>query len=145
MASTPWAVTFDCRDGRRLGLFWALALGYVEAPPPDGASSWDEWYDRFDVPDDERDVGAIVDPEGQRPAITFLPVPEDKVVKNRVHLDVRVSGGRTVDQEVRERRIEDRVALLVDAGGSVLRRDDVDGRLDHVVMQDPEGDEFCVV
>lgn len=145
MPSTPWAVTFDCRDGRRLAAFWALALGYVEAPPPDGAASWDEWYDRFDVPADERDLGVLVDPDGQRPGITFLPVPEGKMVKNRLHLDVQVSGGRTVDPELRTQRIEERVALLVEAGGTVLRRDGNDGVLDHVVLQDPEGNELCVV
>ena len=144
MASTPWAVTFDCHDGRRLAQFWALALGYEHAPPPDGAGTWDEWYDRFDVPADERDLGVLVDPDGQRPGITFLPVPEGKTAKNRVHLDVKVSGGRMVEASRRTRLIEERVRLLVEAGGSVLSRDGGD-EVDHVVMRDPEGNEFCVV
>ena len=51
--------------------------------------------DIFEVPEDEWDDGAYVtDPDGVRPGISFLKVPESKVVKNRIHIDVNVGGGR---------------------------------------------------
>ena len=65
-------VTFDCANPMVRGRFWANALQYIE----EGS-------------DDE--YAAIIDPEGRRPRILFLKVPEPKVVKNRVHLDLHVA------------------------------------------------------
>ena len=105
-----------------------------------------DWLRHFDVPEDERgDGGSLTDPEGRLPDISFLKVPEAKTVKNRVHLDLKVSGGRHVDQEVRRTRITAHVERLVAAGASVLREELFDGQLDHVVLADPEGNELCVV
>lgn len=78
------------------------------------------------------------------PAIGFLRVPEGKVAKNRVHIDIRVAGERPVDQSLREKWIRDKAAELVAAGATVVREDTDDGQLDHIVMQDPEGNEFCI-
>ena len=75
----------------------------------------------------------------------FQPVPEPKVVKNRVHLDLDVGGGRGTPLEERRRRVEAEADRLVAAGATVFRVLSEDG-VDHyaVVMQDPEGNEFCL-
>ena len=82
-----WSLTIDCAHPARLAEFWALALGYVPAPPPSGFASWPEWMAHHGVPEEEREDGAyLVDPAGIAPGLSFLKVPEAKVVKNRVHL-----------------------------------------------------------
>ena len=82
----------------------------------------------FDIPEDERDDGAsLVDPDGALPPVGFLRVPEGKTAKNRLHVDLRVSGGRKVDQAVRRERILAMVDRLVAAGGSVQARAHVRG------------------
>ncbi|MGZ5417875.1 MAG: VOC family protein, partial [Nocardioides sp.] len=72
-------------------------------------------------------------------------VPEGKTAKNRLHIDVQVGGGRDQPWQEREARILAKVETLLAAGGRVLREDRFQDRLDHVVMADPEGNEFCVV
>ena len=96
-----------------------------------------------ELPDDEDHTDSIVDPEGVRPRIWFLKVPEAKVVKNRVHLDLKVAGGRTVPSTTR--RAGSRRGRADDgAGATRLRRRSGGRRPYHVVMTDPEGNEFCV-
>ena len=143
---TTWSLTADCTNARAQAEFWKLALGYVDAPPPGEFASWDEWLRFYDVPEDEWDDGAtIVDPDGLLPRICFLRVPEPKTAKNRLHLDVYVAGSRDeVPNDVRVPLITAHVAMLVAAGGTVLRENVIHGRLDGVVMADPEGHEFCV-
>ena len=144
--STEWTVTFDCADPAALAAFWCLALGYVEAPPPEGFASWPEWFAHYGVPREEWNDGAyIADPGGVRPGISFLKVPEPKVAKNRVHFDVQVGGGRSVPWEVRWPRVTQAVGRLTAAGATVIRQDAANGTPDHVVMADPEGNEFCVL
>ena len=144
--TTRWTLTFDCHDAGAVARFWVLALGYVEQAPPQGWDTWEDWLRHFEVPEDEWGDGAsIEDPQGVLPSISFLRVPEPKSTKNRVHLDLQVSGGRHVDADRRTARIEAMVELLEDAGASVSYRSMHDGRLDHVTMADPEGNEFCVV
>ena len=140
-------ITFDCADAQVVAAFWCRALGWVEAPPPEGWDDWPSFLTDHDVPEDEWGDGATIRPaSGAGPSISFLRVPEPKTLKNRVHLDVKVSGGRHVDQDVRERRIREKEADLVAHGARTLREDHRDdGRLDHLVMSDPEGNEFCVV
>ncbi len=143
--TTDWSITFDCHDAHVMLAFWKEALGYVDAPVPEGWDTWEEWLRHFEVPEDEwDDGGAIVDPDGRLPGISVLKVPEGKTAKNRLHLDLRVSGGRHVDQDVRRARITATVERLVAAGASVLRENRFDGHLDGVVMADPEGNELCV-
>jgi hypothetical protein len=80
------------------------------------------------------------------PRISFLKVPEPKTVKNRLHMDLQVSGGRHLDADKRTERIEAFAAMLVEAGGTVSYRSmQDDGALDHITMADPEGNELCVV
>jgi hypothetical protein len=144
--SARWGLTVDCARPAELATFWALALGYVSPPPPPGSATWEEWLAGQGVPAEEWDDGAyLADPDGVLPTLSFLKVPESKVVKNRLHIDVKAGGGRDQPWEERRPLVEAAVARLVAAGGRVVHEDLVDGKLDHVVMADPEGNEFCVV
>ena len=144
--STAWGLTFDCARPRELAAFWALALGYVEPPPPEGSASWEAWLVEQGVPEDEWDDGAyLADPTGTAPGLSFLRVPEPKTAKNRVHVDLKVSGGRNQPAELRRSRIQAVVDRLVAAGGALQHVDEHNGTVDHVVMTDPEGNEFCVL
>jgi hypothetical protein len=144
--STRWTVTLDCAQPTRLAEFWALALGYVPKPPPAGFGSWEEWFAHHGIPEEEWDDGAyLCDPDGAGPTLSFLKVPEPKVAKNRVHLDVQAGGGRDTPWEQRWPRVVEAVERLTSAGATVVREHDMDGRPDHVEMADPEGNEFCVL
>jgi hypothetical protein len=127
-----WTLGCDAEDPQRLARFWAQALGYVPEPGFDGP-----------------DASSIIDPEGERPAIGWLRVKEPKTAKNRVHVDIRVAGEPPWDLEERASLIRSKVAELVAAGATAVRDEeltDESGRavLGHVVMVDPEGNEFCV-
>jgi hypothetical protein len=144
--ATRWSLTIDCAQPGKLAAFWALALGYVEKPSPAGFASWEEWFARHDVPEAEWDDGAYLsDPDGVAPSLSFLKVPESKVVKNRLHLDVQVGGGRETSLDVRWPRVIEAVERLTAAGAVVIHEDVFDGKPDHMVMADPEGNEFCLV
>lgn len=142
-----WSLTIDCSHPAKLAEFWALALGYAQAPPPAGFGSWEEWLTHYGVPEEEWDDGAYLsDPAGLGPTLSFLKVPEPKVAKNRLHLDVEVGGGRhDMPWEVRWPRVIEAVEQLTAAGATVIREDELQGRPDHVVMADPEGNEFDVL
>jgi hypothetical protein len=125
--ATHWTLGCDAADPQRLAAFWAGALGYVSEAgydDPDGAS--------------------IVDPDGKGPAIGFLRVPEPKTSKNRMHIDIRVAGEAPWDMAVREGLIRAKVVELVAAGATEIRAEHYGEFLGHVVMNDPEGNEFCV-
>jgi hypothetical protein len=144
--STKWTVTFDCAQPAALAEFWCLALGYVATAPPTGFATWPEWFAHYGVPEEERGDGAYIeDPDGARPRISFLKVPEGKVAKNRIHLDVQAGGGRDQPWEVRWPRVTATVDRLTAAGAVVIHEDVEGGVPDHVVMADPEGNEFCVL
>ena len=93
---------------------------------------------------DDPDGASIIDADGQLPAIGFLRVPEHKTAKNRMHIDIRVAGDPPWDMHEREALIRGKVAALVELGGSVVREESYGDHLGHVVMLDPEGNEFCV-
>ena len=93
---------------------------------------------------DDPDGASIIDPEGKAPAIGWLRVPEGKSAKNRLHIDIRVAGEGPWDMVGRERLIRAKVPELVARGATVVREEYAEGVLDHVVMLDPEGNEFCV-
>jgi hypothetical protein len=125
--ATHWTLGCDANDPHRVAAFWAAALGYVPEPgydDPDGAS--------------------IVDPDGKAPAIGWLRVPEGKTAKNRLHIDIRVAGEGPWDLAERERLIRAKVPELESLGATVVREEYHDDVLGHVVMRDPEGNEFCV-
>jgi hypothetical protein len=143
---TSWGLTIDCAEPATLAAFWAEALGYEEAEPPDGYESWKAWFKDTGVPKKEwEDAAYLADPAGQGPTLSFLKVPEAKSIKNRVHLDLKVGGGRHQSAKKRRSRIDKAVERLTAAGAAVQREVEQDGTLDHVIMTDPEGNEFCVV
>jgi len=95
MTAREIQVTFDCADPGALAEFWAVALGYQVQPPPPGFDTWDAALDAWGVPPDQRNErSAVVPPTGEPgPRLFFQRVPEGKVAKNRVHLDVRAAPG----------------------------------------------------
>ena len=115
MASSIDCITFDCADHRRVADFWAATLGY-ELGGVEGDWIWLRH---------QQDAG---------PLLRFQRVPEPKVVKNRVHLDIKPPD--TMEAEVER---------LVGLGAHKVRlvAENEDGV--HTIMQDPEGNEFCVV
>jgi hypothetical protein len=144
--ATGIQVVFDCADPARMMTFWATALGYKGQDPPEGYSSWQEFLQTMNVPEERwNDAGAVIDPEGKGPRIYFQRVPEPRAVKNRVHLDLNVGGDASASPDERRRRIDSEVERLVAAGGSVFRPGQVNEMGEYwVVMQDVEGNEFCV-
>jgi glyoxalase superfamily protein len=142
--ATSIQVVMDCADPSRLAAFWAVALGYELQPPPEGFDSWEAFLSSIGVPEsDWNSRSAVVDPEGKGPRLYFQQVPEPKTAKNRVHLDVNAGGGHEVADEERRMRVAAKVEELVAAGATVFREVEENG--EHwVVMQDPEGNEFCV-
>ena len=111
-------VTFDCVNPGPLADFWARSLG------------WEV--------DDVDDEGAIISPTGtsdETPwqGVYFQKVPEGKVVKNRVHLDLRPLDSMSAE-----------VARSVALGATVQGRVDEEGSF-WTVMLDPEGNEFCIL
>lgn len=143
---TTWQLAFDCAHPTKLAEFWALALGYEPEAPPPGFATMAEWLTHQGVPEHEWDDGAgIIDPDRAGPSIYFHKVPEPKVVKNRLHIDVKVGGGRGKPHEQRWARVLEAKERLIAAGATVIREDWWNGRPDHIVMADPEGNEFDLV
>jgi hypothetical protein len=142
--ATPIQVVFDANDPVKLAEFWERALGYVIQPPPEGFDSWDDWARAMEIPEEKwNDARALIDPDGVGPRLFFQRVPEVKTAKNRVHLDVNAGGGHHVERQYQVEAVEAHVARLLDAGASFLDRFDREHEY-WVVMQDPEGNEFCV-
>ncbi|MCK9899122.1 glyoxalase [Parafrankia colletiae] len=138
-------ITFDCADPAGLAAFWAEALGYRLQDPPAGFESWEQALEAMGVPPGSRnDASAVVDPAGSGPRLFFQRVPEPKRAKNRVHLDVRAAPG--LDGEARMAALEAAAELLVSHGATRLRRHEPAPPLSagHIVMADPEGNEFCL-
>ena len=146
-------VTFDAHDPRALSSFWREALGYVHPAPPgvslaegaDPLAAWDEFLARVGVPEEQRNTrSAIEDPDGLGPRLFFQKVPEGKVAKNRVHLDVRAAPGLEGDDRMTALEVEcDRLVRL---GATRVRRHEPEPPMGagHIVMTDPEGNEFCL-
>jgi hypothetical protein len=153
MMPARFQLVIDCKDPDLLARFWAAALGYVLEPPPEGFATWDDWRRDIGLPDGELGVGAdsIIDPRGDGPRIWFHVMPDAKVVKNRLHLDIHVSGGRSVADSrsvplaTRMQRVDAEARRLADLGATLTVVMSADG-LDHyaVGMKDPEGNEFDV-
>ncbi|WP_055551471.1 VOC family protein [Streptomyces sp. NBRC 110028] len=110
-------ITFDAHDPYALAQFWSRLTGYVMR---------DE-----EAPDDEV---LIVSGRTGVPGLLFQRVPDDKTVKNRIHLDIQPPSG-TRDEEVERLR---------GLGARVLDDRRTEDGLGWVVMTDPEGNEFCV-
>lgn len=109
-------ITFDCNDALKVGSFWSEALGRPLDPESGPAFA---------------SIG-VDDPERTKPAWYFEQVPEPKVAKNRMHLDLIDPDSSAVDR-------------LVALGASIVGAHQiVGGRHRWTVMQDPEGNEFCI-
>jgi hypothetical protein len=142
----------DCTDPELLARFWAAALGYVLEPPPEGFATWDDWRRDIGLPDSELGGGAdsIIDPRGEGPRIWFRVEPDAKVGKIRLHLDIHVSGGRSVVDRTfplatRRQRVDAEARRLADLGATITGALG-DGSLDAYAMgmKDPEGNEFDI-
>ena len=143
MASVKeFQVTFDSADPERVARFWCEVLGYVVPPPPEGFATWDD-FDRTLPLERQGSAFAAIDPTGVGPRLYFQRVPESKEVKNRLHLDVRVGTG-LVGQE-RLAALDAECARLVALGAVRVRLLPADGHDEScLVMQDVEGNEFCL-
>jgi Glyoxalase-like domain len=134
-------IVVDARDAVALSEFWQTALGYAAEPPPPGYASWPEFAERHGIPREQWRSSAV-DPDGVLPRLFFQPVPEPKSVKNRVHLDITASDP-AAPPEQRRVAVDADVRRLTEAGATAVRTvDSWEGYW--VVMQDPEGNEFCV-
>src|SRR3954466_13904629 len=135
-------ITFDCAEPERLARFWCEVLGYVVPPPPEGYATRDD-FDPALPPERQGSSFACVDPSGVGPRLFFQRVPEGKAVKNRVHLDVRVGTGLTGDERVSA--LEAEAARLQPLGARRLWLLPADEENEScLVMQDVEGNEFCL-
>ncbi|RNM14197.1 VOC family protein [Nocardioides pocheonensis] len=140
-------LTIDANDPARLARFWGRALGYVHVPPTEPDTTWWAHY-RGRADDDGTFYDRLFDPEGLRPPLWFQEVPETKAGKNRLHLDLYATArDDALPYAERVRLVEAKVDELVALGARVQRRasqDDPEDAFHFVVMQDPEGNEFCV-
>ncbi|HYO31965.1 MAG TPA: VOC family protein [Nocardioidaceae bacterium] len=114
---TIQAIDVDCHEPAALATFWQHALGWRVTYESD-----DEWV--LEPP-----AGSAQD--GVAPDLLFLRVPDEKAVKNRLHLDLRPE-----DQDAEVKRLVELGARHVDIG---------QGEHSWVVLADPEGNEFCVL
>lgn len=142
-----WQLTIDANDPASLARFWAQALGYQPAPPVEPETTWHAHY-RTRLAAEEVFDDRLFDPAGLRPPIWFQEVPESKAGKNRLHLDLYPTGrDDALPLERRIEIVEAKVAEMIGLGASVERRtrqDNPDDAVYYVVMQDPEGNEFCI-
>lgn len=135
-------VTFDCAEPERVARFWCEVLGYVVPPPPEGFATWGDFD--HSLPSERRGSAfACVDPSGVGPRLFFQRVPEGKAVKNRLHLDVRVGTGLVGEERLAA--LEAECARLLALGAVRVRLLTADGYNEScLVMQDVEGNEFCL-
>jgi hypothetical protein len=122
-----YAVAVDCHDVKAQGHWWASALGWQVTYEADDEVAIEPPFQA----DESRKI-----PLGERsPGLVFVPVPESKTLKNRLHIDLAPGPGD--DQEAEVRRLEGLGARRIEVG----QGDEVTW----VVLADPEGNEFCVL
>jgi predicted enzyme related to lactoylglutathione lyase len=110
-------LTFDCADAMTLAKFWSAMTG------------WNVFFD-----DDPEVVVAPAFPNPHDVGLLFIPVPEGKTAKNRIHFDLQPTDCTRDDQ----------VSKAVELGATIIgdfREEDGSG---WVTLADPEGNEFCV-
>ncbi len=147
-------LVINCADPELLTRFWAAALGYELEPPPEGFATWDDWRRHIGLPEEMlgRGVDSIVDPDGAGPRIWFQVVPDSKTVPNRLHFDIRASGGqslldRSVPIQTRKQRVDAEARRLCDLGATmIVGPTEIEEGHDWyaVGMKDPEGNEFDI-
>jgi predicted enzyme related to lactoylglutathione lyase len=113
-------VVIDAIDPARQARFWSAALGWEIAPPE--PAEVDVWPAGYSYPD------PVALP------LVFVPVPEPKTVKNRIHLDLATTSAEQQESEVE--RLTGLGAAMIDIG---------QGDVPWTVLADPEGNEFCVL
>jgi hypothetical protein len=115
-------VTVDCRNAYELSEWWKPVLGYV---------------DRADDPNEPGDELCLIRDPGTGQSLLFIEVPDEKVVKNRLHLDLQ-------PQDLRR---DEEVDRLLAHGATVVadHRDHYGPGQGWVVLADPEGNEFCIL
>jgi hypothetical protein len=123
MTSKFTELAMDCADPAALARFWCSVLGYEVQDEEDGLVT----IGSPEVPEGKSRPGPVP------PVLTFACVPEGKIVKNRLHIDVNPT----------DREQDDEVRRLLDLGA---RHADVgQGEVSWVLLADPEGNEFCVL
>ena len=146
-------ITVDCADPGSLSRFWAQVLGYVNPPPPgrvvaagdDVFDAWRSFLAEVGVPESEwNSSSAAQDPDGAGPRLFFQQVVGAKSGKNRLHLDVRAAPGLQGDE--RMTALEAECDRLVALGATRIERHEPSPPMGagHIVMADPEGNEFCL-
>ena len=121
-------IVFDCHHPASLARFWAAVLDGYEVAPYDEVEL--ERLRTVGVDDVEDDPTVLVESPGQHPRYWFQKVPEAKTAKNRVHIDLRSD-----DADAEIVRLQELGAVLEDVQPN-----------EHVlVLQDPEGNEFCLI
>jgi predicted enzyme related to lactoylglutathione lyase len=118
MASSLRNVTVDCTDALTLARFWAQVLG------------WNVYH----ADDPEVLVAPNFPPAGPGPTMLFIPVPEPRTVKNRMHVDLQPS----------DRTREEEVERLLKLGATIVEDHRGDNGSGWVWLADPEGNDFCV-
>ena len=138
--ATKVQITFDAQDAYALASWWAALLGYEMEDVSDIVSNLleqgtvtEEEVTRIDGRLFFAGVATARDPEGIAPRLFVQDVPEAKVAKNRLHLDVPI-GDEELDAAVE--RVTGLGASLVEVRQHPGER--------WAVMQDPEGNEFCL-
>jgi predicted enzyme related to lactoylglutathione lyase len=111
-------ITVDCADAHALAGFWSQTLGWPV----------------FSDDDPEVLVAPSFPHGGELPSMLFIPVPEGKTAKNRLHLDLQPT----------DRTRDDEVARLVGLGARIVEDHRSDDGTGWVYLADPEGNEFCV-
>ena len=133
-------IVIDCHHPSSLARFWAAVLDEYEVAP----------YDQDEIArlaalgvDDVEDDPTVLVAAPAGPRLWFQAVPESKVVKNRVHLDVRVGVGLVGEERLAT--LEAECARLVTLGAVRVQLLRADGYNEScIVMQDIEGNEFCL-
>lgn len=127
------ALVFDCRDAAPLARFWAAALGWQVAPYDDGEIARLAVAGVEGVEDDPSVMVEPPEDDAGLPRLFFTEVPEPKLGKNRVHIDV-----------IADDDLETEVVRLEHLGASIRNWAEESGGM-WCVMLDPEGNEFCVM
>jgi catechol 2,3-dioxygenase-like lactoylglutathione lyase family enzyme len=127
MALRLTEVVVDCHDPDALSRFWCAALGYHVVSAVHEQVEIGPWPEEpADLADQMRRAPVV-------PTLVFVRVPEGKVVKNRLHLDIRPVNAEYQDELARLLGLG---ATHVDVGQSDVR---------WTVLADPEGNEFCLL
>src|SRR5438552_18093431 len=114
---TKIQIVFNTTDTDRRARFWSQALHYKVQDPPAGFATWEAARRAWHVPEEEwHSTSAIVDPEGRGPRILFQLMDTPKPEKNRLHLDLNVSGGSAVPPKTRKSQVDRGVDRLLRLG-----------------------------